>query len=565
MITNYEIADCFSMLAKIMDIHGENSFKTKSYATAAFQLEKLQAPLHAMSDEEIAAQKGIGLKIAEKVREMLNTGKLALLDQYLASTPPGVIEMLNIKGIGPKKIHTIWKEMGIESIGELQYACNENRLLLYKGFGAKTQQNVEEAIRFYQNQQGLFLYSEAEAIARSWMDVLLPALPEQSLTVFTGAYRRQMEVLDTIELLSTAEPASWTVAVQQIPGAAVTETSPESIRITVAQAPQLVIYFAHSSNWGIKLLETTGNATLFGQIMHHLNGKSTDNLEETQIFQEAGIPYVHPSLRDLEDIVETAKSGKMTEIIRQDSIKGIIHTHTTWSDGGHTIEEMAIASRDAGMEYIVISDHSKSAGYANGLQEQRISRQHQEIDELNKRLAPFRIFKSIECDILGDGSLDYTPEVLSTFDLVIASVHSNLKMSEEKAMSRLLQAISNPFVTILGHMTGRLLLSRNGYPLNVPEIISQCVQHHVAIELNAHPRRLDIDWRWLCLVRKEGALISINPDAHEINGFSDIRFGVLAAQKGMITSSQNLSSFSLKELESYLDSVRRLKGLNTER
>jgi len=237
-------------------------------------------------------------------------------------------------------------------------------------------------------------------------------------------------------------------------------------------------------------------------------------------------------------------------------IKGIIHNHSNWSDGVNTVEEMAKACISQGYEYLVISDHSKTAAYAKGLQEDRIREQHLYIDELNAKLHPFKIFKSIESDILNDGSLDYSNEILATFDLVIGSVHQNLSMPEDKAMMRLLNAINNPYTTILGHMTGRLLLSRQGYPVDHKTIIKACVENNVVIELNAHPRRLDVDWSFIDDAISQGALISIDPDAHNIDGFHDVKYGVLAAQKGGLTKNKNLSSFSLAEFEKFLSDRR---------
>jgi len=247
-------------------------------------------------------------------------------------------------------------------------------------------------------------------------------------------------------------------------------------------------------------------------------------------------------------------------LIQPGDIRGIIHSHSQWSDGVHTVEDMAKACIDQGYEYLVISDHSKSAAYANGLTEERIREQHRYIDELNEKFKPFKIFKSIECDILGDGALDYSNNVLSTFDLVIASVHSNLKMTEDKAMMRLLNAIRNPYTTILGHMTGRLLLSRPGYPVDHVTIIDACLENQVVIELNAHPRRLDMDWRWIDYAIEKGVLISIDPDAHSIDGY-DCRYGVLAAQKGGLTKQFNLSSYSLQQFEEYILNRKKLKGI----
>lgn len=257
-------------------------------------------------------------------------------------------------------------------------------------------------------------------------------------------------------------------------------------------------------------------------------------------------------MRESPTIIERAANNTLPKLIEPGDIKGIIHNHSNWSDGLFTLEEMATALIAKGMEYLVISDHSKSAAYANGLTEERIVQQQLLIDELNQKLAPFKIFKSIECDILGDGSLDYSDDVLKSFDLVIASVHSNLYMNETKAMERLTKAIENPYTTILGHLTGRLLLSRNGYPIDHKKIIDTCVAHNVVIEINANPHRLDLDWRWIEYALSKNALLSINPDAHTIEGFDDIVYGAIASQKGGLTAASNLSSFSLAEFEAFV-------------
>jgi DNA polymerase (family 10) len=284
--------------------------------------------------------------------------------------------------------------------------------------------------------------------------------------------------------------------------------------------------------------------------------KCSVSTSDQEIFKQAGIQYIEPFLREKASIIDKAISYSIptNELIQTSDIKGIIHSHSNWSDGNNTIEEMAKAAIEKGFEYLVLSDHSKSAFYANGLSEERIKEQHHYIDELNVKLAPFTIFKSIESDILYDGSLDYSKSVLASFDLVIASVHSILKMSEEKAMQRLITAIENPYTTILGHMTGRLLLSRKGYPLNHKKIIDACAANKVVIELNAHPSRLDIDWREIEYALEKQVLISIDPDAHSTDGFDDIHYGVLSAQKAMVTKQQNLSSFSLAKFKEFLKS-----------
>ncbi|WP_438945890.1 PHP domain-containing protein, partial [Sediminibacterium sp.] len=277
---------------------------------------------------------------------------------------------------------------------------------------------------------------------------------------------------------------------------------------------------------------------------------------EESIFEEAGCSFIPAYMREDSEIIAQAKKNKIAPAITEKDIKGIIHSHSTWSDGGNTIQQMAEAAINEGLEYLVISDHSKSAFYANGLSIERVLQQHQEIEKLNQQMAPFKIFKSIESDILNDGSLDYPDEILAQFDLVIASVHSNLKMNEEKANARVIKAIENKYTNILGHPTGRLLLSRAGYPIDHEKIIDACAANGVVIELNAHPRRLDLDWRWIRRAIEKNVLISINPDAHTIDGFKDCKYGVLVAQKAGLIPLQNLSSYTFSQLESFIQAQK---------
>jgi DNA polymerase (family X) len=559
---NYSIADHFSLLAKLMDIHGENSFKAKSYSSAAFTIEKLPLQLSETPQEKIAGIKGIGDSTAKKILELLQTGKLKALEEIIAATPPGIIEMLGIKGIGPKKIATIWKELEIETIGELLYACNENRLTLYKGFGEKTQNNIRDSIQFYMSHQGHFLFSQAEALVPAVEDKLVDLFTRDAVRL-TGAFRRQAPTIEEIEFVIAVPITMIEEKMAGMEQSVLKEKLDDQLLYLVGERVRLLLYACEPDTLAERMFFTTGSAAFNEAFRAAFPSADFSNAtSEEDIFTELGIPYIPPYLRETAAVIEKAKANTLpSAIIQADSIRGIIHSHSNWSDGSNTLEEMAVSARDKGLEYLVISDHSKSAFYANGLQEDRIRAQHQQIEELNQQLAPFKIFKSIESDILNDGSLDYPDAVLATFDLVIASVHSNLKMNEEKAMMRLLNAIANPYTTILGHPTGRLLLSRNGYPVDHKAIIDACAKHKVVIELNAHPSRLDIDWRYIDYAIEQNVLISIDPDAHTIDGFDDCRYGVLVAQKGGLTASNNLSSFSLTAFEAFITNRKKEKGL----
>ena len=552
-VSNEVISESFSLLAKLMDIHGENPFKIKSYAAACFSIEKLTEELNEIPREKILSIKGIGPSIGRQIIEMLESGELPQLHEIIGKTPAGVIEMLRIKGLGPKKISTVWKEMEIESIGELMYACNENRLLLYKGFGEKSQNNIRDTIAFYMRSQGRFLFAEVEGYALSIVKKINEFFPGQLIST-SGGFRRHLEILDQLQFITTIPHSDLTDYFQK-----------ENYKIEVEKTDELLI----SSNENINLqfqivsresfysglFETSCSPEFLEKWIQEFKTIPSPDSEE-KIFQQAGVHFIPAPFREDPVTIEKAFKAPLLPLIQFSDVKGIIHCHSNWSDGLHTIEEMAKACIEQGFEYLVISDHSKSAFYANGLSEERIREQHRYVDELNGRLAPFHIFKSIECDILNDGRLDYSDQVLSTFDLVIASVHSNLKMSEEKAMSRLLGAIQNPHTRILGHPTGRLLLSRAGYPVDHQKLIEACAAHGVVIEINAHPRRLDMDWRWIGYALQKNVLISIDPDAHSLTGYHDIHYGVLAAQKGGVTAGNNLSSYTLQQMRDFVSRKR---------
>jgi DNA polymerase (family X) len=553
MADNYFIADQFSLLSRLMDIHGENSFKSKSYSIAAFNIEKLPVQLADIEPGKIAGLKGIGDSTAKKILEIIQFGKLPALEDLVSKTPAGIIEMLSIKGLGPKKINTIWKEMQVENLGELLYACQENRLLLYKGFGAKTQQNVMESIEFYFRNKGSFLYAEIETYALNIQNELLTSFPGQLLS-FTGSFRRQNEIINELEWISAIPEAAVTgflkdrhIEATGVVNDRYTYRGPENVPLS--------FFFTGRESFYKQLFSTSCSQAFLDGWLKKFPVKDASSEEE--VFADEHVNFIPAFLREDPAIIEMALKAPLPDVIQPGDIRAIIHSHSNWSDGVNTIEEMAKACIDKGYEFMVISDHSKSAFYANGLQEDRIREQHKLVDELNIKYAPFKIFKSIESDILNDGSLDYPDHVLAGFDLVIASVHSNLKMTEEKAMSRLMKAIENPYTRILGHMTGRLLLSRNGYPVNTSIIIDACRKHNVVIELNAHPRRLDMDWHFIPEAISKGVTISVDPDAHSVEGYHDVRYGVLAAQKGMLTRENNLSSYTLAQFEQFLSAKRK--------
>ncbi len=557
-MSNDEIAEHFSLLSKLTDVHGENPFKSKSYGNAAFTLEKLEREVADMSDVELYQQRNIGQSIGEKIRELLQTGRLEALEQMMARTPRGVMEMLNIKGLGPKKINSIWKVLGIEDIGELEYACTENRLVALKGFGAKTQAAICEAITFYTDSQGFHLWAHVEEDALTLVTQLRQAIPQHRFEL-TGALRRQEEIVEAIEIATDADPDFLMRGYEGMEGAEMSTLPAGQLTIRIPGRPAIRFVLSDERNFYKALFRSSASPEFYEAFARRYPLPEAPESERA-IFSENGLPFIPPATRESEKVLALAASGRLPQLIQPADIRGIIHSHSKWSDGANTIEEMARGAMAAGYEYLVISDHSQAAQYAQGLSPERIVAQHAEIDALNAKLAPFRIFKSIEADILGDGSLDYGPAVLSTFDLVIASVHSNLGMSQPRAMERVLAAVRNPFTTILGHPTGRLLLSRKGYPLDHKALIDACATHEVVIEINANPRRLDMDWRWIDYALERGVLLSIDPDAHSVGGYRDIYYGVMNAQKGGLMRRHNLSSFSLAEFEAFLAGIKKQKA-----
>lgn len=529
-MTNADIARHFRELARLMELHQDNPFKIRSYNNAYNKLRKDDRPLATMSETELQQLEGVGKAIAGKIHELATTGAMATLEKWREKTPKGVREMLNISGFGPKKVKAVWDGLGVTSVGQLLYAINENRLVELKGFGAKTQATLKEKLEFYQRSQGQYHYRTLEKVAEELLSQLRQTNPDARHEV-TGALRRACPTLTHIALLTSAAPA----ALAQMEELTVAEQSDELTSGSFMEYP-VVIHHCSEGNFGSKQFRHTGSLAFIQAFVAANPGLDFSGLpEEQEVFDRVGATYLPPELRESNWGLELATTGKVPELLRAEDIRGVVHSHSTWSDGIHSLREMAEAARDRGFAYLVITDHSGSAFYANGLQEDRVREQWAEIDSLNQELAPFRIYKGIESDILTDGSLDYPEEVLAGFEVVIASVHSNLNMGEEQATQRLLTAIANPHTTILGHPTGRLLLSRAGYPIDHARVIEACAEHGVVLELNANPYRLDLDWSWIPYAVEKGVPISINPDAHATGGIDDIRFGVLAARKGGLT------------------------------
>ena len=557
---NKIIARKLRLHAQLMELHNENPFKIRTIANAAIKVDKLPVRIADHTQEEIEKIDGLGKSTAAKIMELLQKGSFSDLDNMLQNTPEGIVEMLGIKGIGPKKIGIIWKDLQIEHIGELYYACNENRLVEAKGFGIKTQEEIKKIIEFKMAGHGKFLYAQAERLADTLhadLSLWLSNLDEAALLEIAGDFRRLCEIVDNLDFVIGSENPEAIVA--GINAYSPLQFVQESERQFIAESPfglKIHLHICIKSEFYLTLFKMTGHSKHVEQVLKIAGaGPFSD---EQDIYRQAGLAYIEPELREDLGELELAKNNALPKLITFGDLKGSLHNHSTWSDGVHTLEQMALYCKDElQLEYFGICDHSKSAFYAKGLYEERVLAQHQEIDKLNAQLAPFKIFKGIESDILNDGSLDYSDEVLQSFDFVVASVHSNLRMTEEKATARLIKAIENPYTTILGHPTGRLLLSRQGYPIDYAKVIDACAANRVVIEINANPLRLDLDWKWHRYALEKGVLLSINPDAHRMEGFNDMHYGVFVGRKGGLEARQCLNAMSLAEITAYFESVKK--------
>jgi DNA polymerase (family 10) len=558
---NKTIARTLRLLSQLMELHDENPFKIKSVANAAFKVDKLPYPIASKTLAEIEQVDGLGKSIAGKIWEIIESNSLLDLSELLNKTPPGIVEMMRIKGLGPKKILIIWKELGIENVGELYYACNENRLIEAKGFGLKTQEEIKKTIEFNMASNGRFLYAQVESFAEALLNQIKTEIKPEHVWL-TGQYRRRSEIIDSLDLIVVKELdhtilqklESWDIDGLEIHG--------NQIKFQTEQGVIVHLHFVNNNELGWELILKTGNQEHVEILKSMLKGVDIDGKTESEIYELAGIPYIEPELREGDNEFKLVKSNSLPQLIEYSDLRGSLHNHSNWSDGVHTLEEMALfCKNELKLEYLGICDHSKSAFYANGLNETRISAQQREIDELNKKLSPFKIFKGIESDILYDGSLDYSDEVLGSFDFIVASVHSVLNMNELKATERLIKAIENPYTTILGHPTGRLLLSRSGYPIDHKKVIDACAANQVIIEINANPLRLDLDWRWHQYAISKGVMLSINPDAHRKEGFNDMKFGTLIARKGGLSKENCLNAMNFEQISIFFEQKKKKQQL----
>jgi len=568
-----DVAEALEDLAVLLELKGENTFKVRAYQQAARTILSLEDDLLELAKSgRLSRIRGIGKTLAAQIGELVLTGRLEYLNQLRSSFPLGLLEMLQVPGLGPKKVKILYEQLGLTNLGQLEYACQENRLVGLKGFGATTQANILNGIENLKKYRGRYLWAEAETIARE-LSAKLMACPEISRIETAGSFRRLKEVVKDLDLVAVStEPlkvARYLKSldlVESLTGGAETKFSfrlssglNADLRLVSAEAfPFALHHFTGSKEHntlmrrrakdrGLKLNEYG----LFDQA-----GRTTAVIDEAGVFGLLGLHLIPPELREGWGEIEAAEQGTLPELVKASDLKGLFHIHTNYSDGSMSLREIVAHCRQLGYHYAGISDHSQSAYYAGGLSLEDLDRQFEEVEKIRGENPDFGLFWGVEADIRPDGSLDYDDEVLARFDFVIASVHSKFSQSEKEMTDRLIRGLQNPFVTILGHPTGRLLLAREPYPLDLPAVLAAAAEEGVAVEINANPHRLDLDWREMRRAKSLGLKMMICPDAHSPEGLLDARYGLNIARKGWLTAHDLLNCLDRREMARFLTEQR---------
>ncbi len=560
-MTNKQIGKVLNQIGSLLTLQGENTFKTRAYANAARRMETLSEPVEVLVHEDrLGKIPGLGASMVRHITELVRDGQSSYHQSLVQTVPAGFQEMLTISGLGAKKIRTIYEHLGIDTVGELEYACRENRLVILDGFGAKTQDRVLKGIDLIKRSRGFHLLDRALIEAKSLVDDLLRH-PDVWRVEIAGDVRRSMEVIREIDIV-VGHPDRSSIMASLHRFGQVHEDDGDGLTVTGASGLPVRVHCVPDETFAVTLYHWTGSDDHRTRIARHADDRGitiTDRHvihnravipcpDESVIYDILGLQYIPPELREGGEEVARAAGNRLPDLPVRTDIRGLIHNHTSYSDGMHSLREMAEGTRARGFQYIAVCDHSRTAAYAHGLSIERVLEQQQEIDALNARYDDFRILKGIESDILPDGSLDYPDEVLATFDLVVASVHSVFNMTEADMTERMVRAIRNPHTTILGHPTGRLLLARDGYAVDVARLIDEAVDHEVAIEVNANPHRLDLDWRHLDYGMTRGAQFSIGPDAHHVDELDYVDYGLSMVRKGGVTADRLLNHQTADEL-----------------
>lgn len=558
-MTNKQIARILRETSSLIELTGGNEFRARAYQSAARTVEREEESVAELARQgALNTVAGIGNAMGAQISQLVERGSFDLMEELLSAIPPGLVEVLRVKGVGAKKARTAWKQLGITSLEELEEAASIGRLADLPGFGAKSQETMLDNIRLFKTYRTQRRFSEAQPIASP----VLTALKGISGVVqaeFAGDFRRRMETLARVDIVLGATDVKSVVS--QVVGlmtAQKLEAPGGEVVLSCSLADGLPVYIrvVPQAGFGSALWRATGSEEHCSAFELRF-GLPADYPDERAVYSRAGLAWIPPELRENMGELEAAGENDLPELITRGDLKGVLHNHSTYSDGSYTLRVMADAARARGYSYFGICDHSRSLTIANGLSIERVQEQQDEIRRLNEEYdrdggSPFCILSGIESDILADGSLDYPDDVLDTFDLVVASIHSRFNMTEKEATERLVRAIHNPHTSILGHATGRLLLSRAGYPIDHAEVIRACSESGTAIELNANPRRLDMDWRWIRTAVDQGVMISVNPDAHSIDELDYVEWGLAVARKGWLTPANCLTALPADQIKAWL-------------
>jgi DNA polymerase (family 10) len=573
-----EIADVLENIARLLELKGENPFKVRAYTQAARALETLAEPLETLiSEDRLTAVDGIGKATGEKIAELSSHGRLAYYDDLREEFPPDILTLFDIQGLGAKKIKILWDALKVHSVTKLERACKNGSVAALPGFGEKTAANILKGIEHLRSHAGEFRFGDVAQIAEGILNDLR-GHPDVNLAQIAGSFRRKKEIVRDLDfIVSTKQPeavmAFFTAhpLVENVLAHGATKSSVilksgiqcDLRAVTGAEFPFALNYFTGSKEHNVRM---RSRALSRGWSLNEYRFSAAEGRElqqplpeiheEADIYRALDLDPVEPELREDRGEIDAAERHALPHLIEWTNLRGTFHNHTTASDGRASLEDMVAAAKELGLEYLGIADHSKASFQANGLDETRLAAQVARIAELNATDKDFRIFTGTECDILKNGTLDFSDEILASLDYVVASVHSSFTLPEAEMTKRIIRAMENPYVTMLGHLTGRLLLSRDPYQVNIPAILDAAAATGTIIELNANPRRLDMDWRWWPLAKEKGVKCAINPDAHSTAGLQDLIFGVGIARKGWLTKEDVINTLPLARMESILKAKR---------
>ena len=579
-LTKEQIAEVFESIAQMLELKGENVFKIRAYTNAARALEIYTGDLTAAVGEgrldEIA---GVGKAIADKITELVATGQLAFFERLKAEFPPGIFEMFEVQGLGPKKIKALWEKLGIITIADLEKGCTDGRIADLAGFGKKTAANILLAIQARAKHAGRYRIGVIAGDAEQ-MVADLRELPEVLQASIAGSYRRRKEVVGDLDfIVATSDPevvSKFFIEHPMVESVMVHGATKSSVRmksgiqadlrvVTTGEYPFALNYFTGSKEHNIVLRQRAlARGWTLNEYRLGFDEKSKITPEavppiddERGLYRALDLDYVEPELREDRGEVAAAEAHTLPNLVELENLRGTFHNHTTASDGRSSLAEMAAAAQELGLQYLGIADHSKSSFQARGLEADRLLAQVAEIRALNATFdGVFRIFAGSEVDILKDGTLDFADEVLAELDYVVASVHSSFTLSSEEMTARIIRAMENPYVTMLGHLTGRLLLARDSYALDIPAVIEAAARTGTMIELNASPYRLDMDWRWWPLAKEKGVRCVINPDAHHAEHLRFLHYGIGIARKGWLTRGDVVNCLPLGQIENVIGAKR---------